>query len=672
MRESLLIEIGVEELPAIPFLKELRNIEKKWHKILCDYRLESEFDFFYTPRRLLFFHKNFLLKQPDSKEEFYGAPLKIAYKEGNPTPAAYGFAKKCDIEVKDIQKAVKNSQEVLYYEKKIPGIESKKLLGEMIEKFLLSLDFGKSMRWGNCEFNFIRPLRWLVCMMADENVECEVFGVKSENRTFLHRSLGYDSVSFNDPKEYFSKMETGGVILDSAKREKRVLKQFETLSEKEGIKIDIDRELLDEIVAITEYPTALLGEFDEHFLTLPDEVIITSMKEHQRYFPVFKEDKLTNRFVVVSNAYCKDFSKIIEGNQKVLRPRLSDALFFYENDLKKGLDNQGLKKITFLKGLGSIYEKSQREAKIAAFLHQKYKLPQSAELLEKTVMLAKADLLSDMVYEFTELQAIMGYYYAKAAGEDEDLCLGIKEQYLPDSKKSDLPSSDFSSVVALSNKLDTIFSLFKAGMIPTGTKDPFGLRRAALGVIRITLERGFSFDIKEDAALLAKDYKGVDLQKIENFFIERILNYFDVNASVINAVLKSGEREIGRISKKIAALEEIVKSKNFKETSATFKRVANIVKDIDLSLDLKVDETLLKEAPEKELYRVFKNADSKNYDTYKDRLDALFGLKPQIDTFFDKVMVNVDDEALRNNRKNLIAGIYKAFRSVAEIKEVTL
>jgi len=670
--EALLIEIGVEELPAIPFLKELPNIEKKWRKIVEEYRLESEFDFFYTPRRLVFFHKSFLLKQPDAKEEFYGAPIDIAFKDGKPTPAALGFAKKCGVDLKEVQKRVKNSKEVLYYEKKIPGVESEKLLARMIRQFLESLEFGKSMRWGSSKQTFIRPIRWLVCMLGEKNCECEVFGIKSRNRSYRHRSFGYDPIDFENHKEYFEILRKGAVILDPSQRRKRILEQFQALEKKENIKIETDETLLAEIVAITEFPTALVGEFDEHFLKLPSEVVITSMKEHQRYFPVFKDEKLTNRFVVVSNAFCDDFSKIIEGNQKVLRPRLSDGLFFYENDLKRGLNSEGLKNITFLEGLGTVYDKSLKEAKIAAVLHKKYALPQTADLLKRAVMLAKADLLSDMVYEFTELQGIMGYYYAKAAGEEEDLCIAIKEQYLPEGKQSELPSSDFSAVVALSNKLDTIFSLFAAGKIPTGTKDPFGLRRAALGVIRIVLDRGFSFDIEKDIALLAKGYDGIDFVRIEEFFIERIMNFFDANPSVINAVLQSGEREINRISKKIAALDKVVKSENFKEISSTFKRVANIVKDIDLSSELKIDPDLLNEAAEKKLYEEFKGVLAKEYESYDQKLSYLFGLKDSIDDFFDNVMVNVELVELKNNRKNLIANVYKAFRSVAEIKEVTL
>jgi glycyl-tRNA synthetase beta chain len=672
VRNDLLIEVGVEELPAIPFLKELPHIEKRWHEILEEYRLDSEATFHYTPRRLHFYHPDFATKQPDSVEKFYGAPIEIAFKDGKPTPAALGFAKKCGVSIEEIGRAQKNGKEVLYYEKKIPGKTAKELLPQIVETFLHKLNFGKSMRWGSREESFIRPIRWFVCMLADENIEGEIFGVSAKKETFVHRTCGYAPKSFENVDEYFALLENNGVILDPNRRRKMILESFDQIEKEQNITIQRDNELLEEVVAITEYPTPLMGSYEEHFLTLPPEVIITSMKEHQRYFPVFEADKLANRFIVVSNAYTDDFSKIIAGNEKVLRPRLSDALFFWENDLKRGLDNEGLKNITFMQGLGSLYDKSRREVAIAEYLDAKYRVDEPADLLVRTVMLAKADLLTDMVYEFTELQGIMGYYYAKAAGEPEALSLAIKEQYLPDGEDSPLPTTDFSAIVAMSNKLDTLLAIFSIGKIPTGTKDPFGLRRAVVGIVKIVQDRGFAFDIASDLEALAQQYEGIDLEKLEAFFIERLQHHLGVNPSVFQAVLQSGERDINEITKKVSALSEIVEADNFKEIASTFKRVANIVKDIDLNDRLDVDRALLQEDAEKALWEAFLKVEEKNFQNYREELDALFGLKPYIDDFFDHVMVNVEDEALRSNRKNLIATIYKAFRKIAEIKEVTL
>ncbi len=670
MYETLLIEIGVEELPAIPFLKELPNIPIKWKKVLQKYGLESEFVFYYTPRRLIISHNNFKIRQDNSVEKLYGAPLEIAYKDGQPTKAALSFAKKCGVDVKELKSVKKGNKEVLFFEKVIKGKDVKEILPLMIDEFLSSLHFGKAMRWSDIEKSFIRPIRWIGCMLGKSSIDFELFKVKSSNYTYPHRSISYDKIFYSNKDEFFDILEKNAVIVDTKQREKKILKEFEEI-EKEGIKIQRDKELLDEVVTITEYPTALKGSFDERFLTLPPEVIITSMKEHQRYFPVFKDDKLANNFIVVSNAFTHDFSKIIAGNEKVLRARLSDAMFFWENDIKKPLSPEPLKDIIFMKELGSMYDKEVRESKIAYYLNKKYSIDQDS-LIKKAIMLSKADLVTDMVYEFTELQGLMGYYYAKEQGLDEKIALAIKEQYLPDGEDSPLPSTDFSALIALSYKIDSLLSLFSIRKIPTGTKDPFALRRAVIGIIKIILDREFSFDIKKDLKELAKEYKEFDFDTLERFILERIVGFYDVNPSIVWAVLNSDERDIKEIDKKIKALSDIVKKEDFKKDFSTFKRVANIVKDLDLSKNYLVDETLFEKQQERVLYDSYKIINQKEYDDYLQKLEALFGLKPQIDDFFDNVMVNDKDEKIKNNRKALIATIYKAFKEVADIKDITI
>jgi glycyl-tRNA synthetase beta chain len=671
MKKPLLIEIGVEELPAIPFLKELPNIQERWQAILKEFSLEATFEFFYTPRRLVFWHREFPLKQADSKEQFYGAPIEIAYKDGKPTPAAIGFAKKCGVDISEISTSEKNSKEVLFFEKMVEGKESKQLLSIMIEKLLKSLQFGKSMRWGDEKEPFIRPIRWIGCMLDNQLVDMKLYGVESASMSFGHRTLSYAPFSYESSGDYFCKLDKAGVILYANEREKMIRAQFDSIMKRYGTQIEVDEALLAEVVAITEHPHALVGTFDEKFLTLPPEVIITSMKEHQRYFAVFKEGVLTNQFIVVSNAITEDYSEIVKGNEKVLHARLSDGLFFYENDLRNGLQREGLKNITFMQGAGTIYEKSIRESRVAAFLADRIGLKEK-ELLEKTVLLAKADLLTDMVYEFTELQGLMGYYYAKAAKEDARLALALKEQYLPDGEDSVLPSSDFSAVVALSVKIDSILTLFSIGKIPTGTKDPFALRRAAIGIIKIVLDRGFHFNIKEDFVALSEIYPKVDVAQVESFFLERMMQYFDVNTSILQAVLQTGERDIGEIAKKVEALDMITKEKEFKASVTTFKRVANIIKDMDIDAPIMIEESLLTQEAEKRLYQRFKEVEERVFENYHDKLQTLFALKPEIDSFFDSVMVNVEDEKIKRNRKNLILAIYLSFREVADIKEITI
>ena len=453
MNKPLLIEIGVEELPAIPFLKELPNIEKKWTDILEKNRLLCDFDFYYTPRRLVLWHRNFELSQEDSIVEQFGAPIKIAFKDGEPTGAALGFAKKCGVDLSQLDKIDQGKGEVLYFKKEVKGMNAKDLLNTMVNEFINSLNFGKSMRWGSRTDSFIRPIRSLSILLGEEIVDAELFGVKSSNFSFAHRMVSYEPFTYSFAGDYFCKLDKNGVILYPEERKEKILSQMKDIEARHSVKIDIDEELLEEVVAITEYPTALIGKFDVEFLELPEEVIVTSMKEHQRYFAVYKDDKLTNNFIVVSNSKTDDFGHIISGNEKVLRPRLADGMFFYKNDISNGLSNEGLKKLTFVEGLGSMYEKSEREAKIATYLANLLDV-EKKELIEKAVMLSKADLMSEMVFEFTELQGLMGYYYAKLAGEDEAVYTALKEQYLPDGEDSELPSSTFSSIIALAYKLD--------------------------------------------------------------------------------------------------------------------------------------------------------------------------------------------------------------------------
>ncbi|PHO08910.1 glycine--tRNA ligase subunit beta [Malaciobacter canalis] len=671
MNKPLLIEIGVEELPAIPFLKELANIEKKWSDILEKNKLLCGFDFFYTPRRLVLWHREFPVSQANSVVEQFGAPIKIAYKDNKPTNAAIGFAKKCGVEVEDLEQIDKGKGPVLYFKQEVPGKQSITLLNEMVNEFINSLNFGKSMRWGSRTDSFIRPIRSLSILLENKIVEAELFGVKSSNFSFAHRMVSYEPFTYDFAGDYFCKLDKNGVILYPDERRKIILEQMKKIEVSNDVKIDIDEDLLEEIVAITEYPTALIGKFDEEFLELPEEVIVTSMKEHQRYFAVYKDGKLSNNFIVVSNSKTDDFSAIVAGNEKVLRPRLSDAMFFYKNDIANGLNNEGLKNLVFVEGLGSMYEKCEREAKIALYLANEFN-ETNKELLEKAVMLSKADLMSEMVYEFTELQGLMGYYYAKIANENDLVCMALKEQYLPDGEDSNLPSSKFSAIVALSYKLDNLMGLFSVGKIPTGSKDPFGLRRAAAGIVKIAIEHKLSINLDKIITNLANNYKGLDKSQLLDFFNERLFKIFEVNPSVLKAVLGSGEKDVYKISLKLCALNPIVQSDDFKEISTTFKRVANIIKDIDIDKKLDVKEDLLENSQEKELYEAYKAVTSKQFDDYEVQLDELFSLKSQLDNFFDNVFVNHKNEDIKTNRKNLIGLVYQAFRNIADIKEITI
>jgi len=682
MTKPLLIEIGVEELPAIPLLKIIKNIENSWKKIVKENKLESNFEFLYTPRRLVLIHKEMPIKQKDSTIELYGPPVGIAIKDGSPTGAGEGFARKCGVSFDKIERVDKGGREVLYFKEERVGDDTVEILDSMINSWVSSMSFGKMMRWGDREDEFIRPIRWLQVRLGSDVVSVELFGIRSSNQTFLHRVVDFNPIEVEDIESYLRVLKDGSVTLYPSEREKKILKEFDEIEAKNGITIERDKSLLAEIVAITENPTALLGSFDESFLELPPEVIITSMKEHQRYFAVYRDGELTNNFIVVSNAVTDDFSRVIAGNERVLKPRLADGVFFYHNDLKRGLSTDGLEKIQFMDGLGSLSDKIDREKMIAISLLNLYREQITKEtnrefselesLISRAVELAKADLTSEMVYEFTELQGLMGYYYAKALGEDELIYRAIKEQYMPLGEGGELPSSIFSSIVALSIKLDTLLGLFSIGKIPTGSKDPFALRRAVNGVVRVVTEYNLPFNIDRVIDELENSYAEIDRVKLSEFIIERVSKSLNSNPSLIKAVLASNERDINEIIKKVDALDKIVSRDSFKEQFTTFKRVANISKDIDFSKISEINPDRFIEDAERELYQEYNNIIDREYKSYIDKLEALFSLKESLDNYFNDVMVNAEDLEIRANRQNMIGAIYLTFKDIADIKEVSI
>ena len=682
MTQALLIEIGVEELPAIPLLKIVSTIEKSWKNILEAYNLACDFEFIYTPRRLVLKHSAMALSQEDSIVELMGPPVQAAIKDGEPTQAALGFARKCGVSFEALGRAEKNGKEVLFFKKEEKGAQTVTLLEEMLEKWIASMSFGKMMRWGSRSDEFIRPLRWMQVRLGETSVPVKLFGVSADTKTYVHRMMTYTAVEVPSIDAYESILHEGAVMLHPEDREAKILTEFDALESRHNILIERDRALLAEVVAITENPKALVGTFDELFLALPAEVIITSMKEHQRYFPVFENGKIANKFVVVSNAYTDDYSKVVAGNERVLKPRLADGLFFYQNDLKNGLSTKGLEKVQFIDGLGTLADKITRENNIAIRLLALYMDRVESDtgkgsavlekLMDRAVNLAKADLMSEMVYEFTELQGLMGYYYAKALGEEALVYHAIKEQYMPVGEGADLPGSVFSSIIAMSIKLDTLFGLFSVGRIPTGSKDPFALRRAVNGIVRIVTAYDLTFNIDDIITLLKSNYDDFDTNILSEFIIERINKSLDANPSVIAAVLASGERDINEIAKKVAALNDIVSHDAFKEQFSTFKRVANISKDVDFESSMEIDIALFKEDAEVTLYNAYEKVINSSYSNYQEELEALFGLKRELDTYFDDVLVNTEDEALKVNRLHTIGSIYKTFKNIADIKEISV
>lgn len=784
---ELLIEILTQELPAIPFLQEFPHIATKWHHSLKAHHIPPcDTQVFFTPRRLVLYAKNFPLYSQDREIEAYGAPISIAYENsGALTKAGLSFFAKHNLDPQldrdKVSSAIKDGKEVLYFSHTQKGVETTSLLPEIFSEFLQSLHFGKSMRWGSLSEGFIRPIENICAFLGGSSLHLSAFGVDSKPQTFGHRDLGFAPIDVESVEGYFEILRKHKVILNQQERKEHILKQIREIEDTHSVEVELDPALLDEVVAITEYPKALLGRFDEKFLELPKEVIITSMKEHQRYFAIHKQGRLFDGFVVVSNSTNSDASLIISGNQKVLKARLSDAMFFYHNDLKRGLQTQGLENILFVQGLGSLADKSERELQIAQILYAKYApmhnfMPKNfLELLTQSVRYAKADLLTEMVYEFPELQGIMGGYYAQALGYDELVARAIREQYLPNSEESALPSNALSAIVSLANKLDSIFGLFSIDKIPTGSKDPFALRRAANGVIKIIQNEGFTFNLREDLRALyealgyGKDSQSGDsrptteskaldsgsvcarsgasgdslltsdnnlpqancikkiestttngvtesqqskqrdlgsvcarsggneglaliddnnlpqancIKKIESFFLERLENALPVNASIFRAALcgldthNQPQRDINALTQNALALHEVFQSTQDKPALlSTFKRVANICKDIDInaldSVD-SLDTSLFVHKAESGLFESFMRVKNGEFATQLDRASALFALKSPLEMFFENVLVNDKNERLKRNRYALIGSIYREFLTIGDIAQIAI
>ncbi|WQS03029.1 glycine--tRNA ligase subunit beta [Helicobacter pylori] len=697
--DELLVEILVEELPAQALLNEYKEMPKKLHALFSKRALEvGKIEIFYTPRRLCLLVKDFPLLTQETKEEFFGPPVKIACNHQDKTQGlnelGLGFYQKLGLkDHQHFQTAFKNNKEVLYHAKIHEKEPTKDLIMPIVLEFLEGLNFGKSMRWGSVEKSFIRPIHNICVLFNGENfndIEVKEYGFKTKQATKAHRQEGFDFIQVDSPKAYFEFLEKNHVILDPKKREAKILQEIKELETKHNIIVEIDRDLLDEVVAITEYPSALLGEFDKAFLKLPNEIIITSMKENQRYFAAFNQKSqesptLHNGFIVVSNAISKDKQKIIAGNQKVLKARLSDAVFFYENDLKKPLDNAPLESVVFVQGLGTLKDKMEREAIIAQYLTQKYAsslnmpLEKALELVGRAVRIAKADLLSEVVYEFSELQGIMGYYYALKQNENELVALSVKEQYLPASENAPLPSSVFSAIVALSLKLDSLFSLFSVGKIPSGSKDPFALRRLSFGLLKIVAHYGLEFDLKADLKNLFEKvgvYQSFDLEVLEKFLLERFNNLIDCNPSIIRSVLNTNERGIVKIIQKVKALKRFLddpKNAQKKELLfSAFKRLANINKDRNPNESSEFSISLFKESQEHALFEAFNAIKTSAFESLDSKIEAYFGLHAPLEEYFKSVLVMDKDIEIQKNRKNFLWGVYQSFLEIGDIKEIAI
>lgn len=690
---DFLAEIGTEELPP----KVLRKLELAFASGI-ETRLEAaglafeSLRSFASPRRLAVLAESLQLSQPEQKIEKRGPPTRIAFDaDGNPTKAATAFAGGFSVDVSDLERVATEKGEWLEYRGTEPGKTAAELLPAIVAEALAELPIPKRMRWGSSDVEFVRPAHWVVMLLGKEVLPAEILGISAGRTTRGHRFHAPNEISIKVPADYSDKLEKDGrVLADFILRRDRVRE----LTEAAAVEIDgsahMEPDVLDEITALVEWPTPVTGSFDDSFLRLPEEVLISTLQSHQRYIPVRgRDDKLLPNFIAMSNLDSKEPDMVREGNERVILPRLADAAFFWDQDRKATLDSrrEALQQVVFQKELGSLAEKSARVAALARELATD--LGYDADAAERAAKLAKTDLLTEMVGEFPELQGRIGYYYANLDGEPEDVARAIEEQYLPTHAGDDLPATPIGRVLAIADRLDSLAGIFAVGKRPSGNKDPFGLRRAALGVLRILIEEEIDIDLAayietaiaaqpvaiEDPGALAGDIYDFVTDRLRSYILDGQAPGFsdrDISPEVFEAVRMRSPSSPLDFVQRVSAVDEFMKHDAADSLAAANKRIANILKSADTDAGDKVDSKLFDEVPETTLFKALMDvshahAESLERRDYREALERLASLREPVDAFFDDVMVMTEDADRRRNRVALLSELRQRFLDIADL-----
>ena len=679
MAKDLLFEIGAEEIPAgfmpniLGQLKQLAEIK------LNDAHLPFESIATYgTPRRLALIVKGLADTSAEISERHKGPSASIAYDaDGKATKAAIGFARGKGLDVADL--VVEDGY--IYAETKTAGVPAKDIVTDMLPQLITGLNFPKSMHWGNLDAKFVRPVRWLVALLDEEVIPVEFATVKSGNVTRGHRFLGADEITIKNAASYVDTLKENFVMVDQNARRELISKQLHDIAASKNASIVWDDDLLEEINYLVEWPTALCGGFEESYLALPDAAIITPMKDHQRYFPLVDQDgKLLPMFLTVRNGSDHSIEVVQAGNERVLRARLDDAKFFFNEDRKKPLiDRQdGLTKIVFQEGLGNLADKTERLLTLGRVFSEECELHEDARVvLERATELAKTDLTTGMVTEFTELQGVMGKEYALLDGESQEVAEAIFEQYLPRFAGDVLPQTEAGKVLSIIDKIDNIVATFSRGLIPTGSQDPYALRRQTIGILNILLNSEWNISLRpiivESMNLLnvPTDKQDELLGQVEEFITLRLKNIFldrEVPHHVIDLLLSNNELSVADAEGLVKALLANRIDENVELVQA-FTRMYNLVKDVTYT---SVDESLLKEDAERALYEMATKASEASIDAWdKNDYDAVVAvpatLVPAINKFFEDVMVMDKDEAIKANRLQLVRLAYSVMAIIGDI-----
>ena len=679
MAKDLLFEIGAEEIPAGFMPNILGQLKTLAETKLNDAHLPFESIATYgTPRRLALIVKGLADTSAEISERHKGPSASIAYDaDGNPTKAAIGFARGKGLDVADL--VVEDGY--IYAETKTAGVPAKDIVTDMLPQLITGLNFPKSMHWGNLDAKFVRPVRWLVALLDEEVIPVEFATVKSGNVTRGHRFLGADEISIKNAASYVDTLKENFVMVDQDVRRELISKQLHDIAASKNASIVWDDDLLEEINYLVEWPTALCGGFEESYLALPDAAIITPMKDHQRYFPLVDQDgKLLPMFLTVRNGSDHSIEVVQAGNERVLRARLDDAKFFFNEDRKKPLiDRQdGLTKIVFQEGLGNLADKTERLLTLGRVFSEECELHEDARVvLERATELAKTDLTTGMVTEFTELQGVMGKEYALLDGESPEVAEAIFEQYLPRFAGDVLPQTEAGKVLSIIDKIDNIVATFSRGLIPTGSQDPYALRRQTIGILNILLNSEWNISLRpiivESMNLLnvPADKQDELLGQVEEFITLRLKNIFldrEVPHHVIDLLLSNNELSVADAEGLVKALLANRIDENVELVQA-FTRMYNLVKDVTYT---GVDEILLKEDAERALYEMATKASEASIDAWdKNDYDAVVAvpatLVPAINTFFEDVMVMDKDEAIKANRLQLVRLAYSVMAIIGDI-----
>ncbi|PKN20348.1 MAG: glycine--tRNA ligase subunit beta [Deltaproteobacteria bacterium HGW-Deltaproteobacteria-6] len=686
MSNELLFEIGTEEIPAAFLSKAVIDMDDIIRKTLTEKRIAFEgVRCLATPRRLLLTITDLAPKQEDQTIEKLGPSKKAAFDEsGQPTKAALGFARGQGMEVSQLETIVTDKGEYLGSRKTIAGQPTETLLPDILKNFLVTIPFRKSMRWAAYDLRFARPVHWLLALYGGKIVPLKIEDIESGNTSCGHRFMSPAPFAVSGFEDYLNKARENFVIVDPAERKKLILEEARKAAAEIGGKLFYTEDLLETISFIVEYPVIVRGHFDEKYLNIPKEVLTTTMISHQKYFPVINDEgKLLPYFIAVSNTQARDIAVVASGNERVLRARLADASFFFEEDKKVPLEDrvESLKKVVFHTLLGTSHKKVMRFRKLAVKIAAKVK-PAVKKNVDRAALLAKADLESLMVGEFSELQGIMGREYALLAGEKPEIANAIYEHYLPIVAGGDLPRTDEGAIVGIADKIDTIVGFFAVGMPPTGTADPYALRRQALGVINIILSRRYALSLNflvDESLAAMKDVLKKPAEDIRrdvlDFFRGRLQNQLIAQGcayDTVDAVLSTDIDDLVSVIERIQALAAFRQNPEFEPVSVAFKRVDNILKDfhegqVDVNLLSHDAEIKLFSALENIKLRVEKGIAEKDFNA---ALNKLAALRPSVDAFFDHVMVMDKDEKIRFNRLSLLSEISALFHKIADFSKI--